>query len=161
MFHPEEVPVTRVQPTDVATGREVEIVVDEVDYTGPLLTVPQRLEALLVQVTEQETLVEKMKPHVAEAEEHGVTIAIENHGNQLIYSLDSLRYLAEFAPSERLGIALAPYHLPQDSKAIADLIRDLGPKMVHFYAWEHGMGCMEKLPKVQEMKQLPGYHHLD
>lgn len=105
--------------------------------------------------------VEKMKPHTDRAEELGVTIAIENHGNQLIFSPDSLRYLAEFAHSDRLGIALAPYHLPQDPNVLADLIRDLGPKMAHFYAWEHGMGCMEKRPKVQEMKQLPGYGPLD
>lgn len=105
--------------------------------------------------------VEKMKPQVATAEELGVTIAIENHGNQLIYSPDSLRYLAEYAESERLGIAFAPYHLPQDPELLAQLIRDLGPKMVHFYAWEHGMGCTTKLPKVQEMKQLPGVGELD
>jgi sugar phosphate isomerase/epimerase len=34
--------------------------------------------------------VEKMKPHVAVAEELGVTIGIENHANQLIESPDSL-----------------------------------------------------------------------
>jgi sugar phosphate isomerase/epimerase len=105
--------------------------------------------------------VESMKPHVAVAEELGVTIAIENHGNQLIDSPDSLKYLAEMTNSERLGIAFAPYHLPQDSVLLADLIRDLGSGMKHFYAWEHGMGCHVKMPKVQEMKQLPGYGQLD
>jgi sugar phosphate isomerase/epimerase len=105
--------------------------------------------------------VEAMKPHVALAEDLGVTIAIENHANQLIESPDSLRYLAEFSGSDRLGIAFAPYHLPQDPALLAQLVRDLGPRMVHFYAWEHGMGCHVKLPKVQEMKQLPGYGPLD
>lgn len=105
--------------------------------------------------------VEKMKPHVAKAEELGVTIAIENHGNQLIYTPDSLRYFAEYAESDSLGIALAPYHLEQDASLIANLIRDVGPKMVHFYAWEYGMGCTEKLPKRQELKQLPGFGSLD
>ncbi len=105
--------------------------------------------------------IEALKPHIAAAEEHGVTIAIENHGNQLIESLDSLRYFAEMAPSDRLGIALAPYHLPQDPEVLAGLIRDLGPKLVHFYAWEHGMGCTDLLPKAQEMQQLPGYGQLD
>ncbi|MFP6581019.1 MAG: sugar phosphate isomerase/epimerase family protein [Candidatus Hydrogenedentota bacterium] len=105
--------------------------------------------------------VESMKPHVAVAEDLGVTIAIENHNNQLIESPDSLKYLAEMSNSERLGIAFAPYHLPQDSALLANLIRDLGPGMKHFYAWEHGMGCHVKIPKVQEMKQLPGYGPLD
>ena len=108
-----------------------------------------------------QNFVEKMKPHTERAEELGVTIAIENHSSQLLYSPDSLRYLAEFADSDRLGIAFAPYHLPQDPKLLAQLIRDLGPKMVHFYAWEHGFGCMEKMPKAQEMQQLPGYGSLD
>lgn len=105
--------------------------------------------------------VEAMKPHVAVAEELGVTIGIENHANQLIESPDSLKYLAELCDSDRLGIAFAPYHLPQDSELLAQLIRDLSPRMVHFYAWEHGMGSHVKVPKVQEMKQLPGYGSLD
>jgi len=105
--------------------------------------------------------VEAMKPHIAVAEELGVTIAIENHGNALLESPDSLRYLAEMSPSDRLGIAYAPYHLPQDSELQAKLISDIGPRLVHFYAWEHGMGSRDKLPKVQEMKQLPGYGSFD
>ena len=106
--------------------------------------------------------VDQLKPLLATAEKHGVTIAIENHGKALIETPDSLRYLAEFAkPFPNLGIAFAPYHLPQDPEVLATLIRDLGPKLVHFYAWEHGDGCMTKLPKEQEMKQLPGYGPLD
>lgn len=105
--------------------------------------------------------VEAMKPHVAVAEELGVTIAIENHANALLESPDSLRYLAEMSPSDRLGIAYAPYHLPQDPELQAKLIADLGPRLVHFYAWEHGMGSHKKLPKVQEMKQLPGFGSFD
>lgn len=108
-----------------------------------------------------QAFVESMKPHVAVAEELGVTIAIENHGNQLIESPDSLKYLAELSGSDRLGIAFAPYHLPQDPEVLAGLIRDLGPGMVHFYAWEHGHGCMVKIPKAQEMQQLPGYGPLE
>ncbi len=54
---------------------------------------------------------EDMKPHVAKAEELGVTIAIENHIGQAIYHPDSLRYFAEFNRSANLGIAFAPHHL--------------------------------------------------
>jgi sugar phosphate isomerase/epimerase len=108
-----------------------------------------------------ETFIERMKPHVAVAEEAGVTIAIENHSNALIESFDSLRYLAELSPSPNLGIALAPYHLPQEPETIAHLIRDIAPRLAHFYAWEHGHGSRDKMPKVLEMKQLPGYGPLD
>lgn len=107
------------------------------------------------------SFVDAMQPHVAVAEKHGVTIGIENHGNALINTPDSIRYLGELSKSPRLGIALAPYHLPQDEKLIAGLIEGLGEKLVHFYAWEHGMGCHKKLPKAQEMLQMPGYGPLD
>jgi len=99
---------------------------------------------------------EKMKPHLAVADETGVTIAIENHGNNVIDSPDSMKYLAELRPSKNLGIALAPYHLPQDETLLSQLIRDLGDVIKVFYAWQHGNGCMKKLPKDQELLQMPG-----
>ena len=104
---------------------------------------------------------EKMKPHLEVAEETGVTIAIENHGNNLIDSPDSLKYLAELRTSENIGIALAPYHLPQEPELIAQLVKDLGSAINVFYAWEHGDGCATRLPKEQELKQLPGRGPLD
>jgi len=105
--------------------------------------------------------VEQMKPHLAAAEDAGVTIAIENHGRALISTPDSLRYLAELAPSDKLGIALAPYHLPQDERLLAGLIEELGPRLVHFYAWQYGEGCMRPMPKDRELKQMPGRGPLD
>ncbi len=105
--------------------------------------------------------IEKMKPHLAVAEEMGVTIAIENHGNNLIESPDSLKWLAELRPSSHLAVALAPYHLPQREKLLADLIRSLGDAIAMFYAWQHGLGCMKKLPKEQELLQMPGRGKLD
>jgi len=107
------------------------------------------------------SFIEQMKPHLEVAEETGVTIAIENHGNNLIESPESLRWLAELRPSDHLGIALAPYHLPQDPALLANLIRDLGNSIRVFYAWQHGMGAMKKLPKEQELLQMPGRGDLD
>ena len=104
---------------------------------------------------------EKMKPHLTVAEEAGVVIGIENHGNNLIDSPDSMRWLAELAPSPNIGIALAPYHLPQEPDLIAGLVKDLGERLAHFYAWEHGEGCHKKLPKEQELLQMPGRGTLD
>ncbi|MEO6785274.1 MAG: TIM barrel protein, partial [Chthoniobacteraceae bacterium] len=69
--------------------------------------------------------IEEMKPHVARAEELGVTIAIENHVGQAVYHPDSLRYFAEFNRSANLGIAFAPHHLYRWAGEIPKLIRDL------------------------------------
>ena len=104
---------------------------------------------------------EKMKPHIAIAEETQVTIAIENHAKSLIDTPDSLKWLAEFTPSPRLKIALAPYHLPQDTELLAGLIRDCGLALEVFYAWQHGAGCMMQQPKEQELLQMPGRGTLD
>ena len=105
--------------------------------------------------------VERMKPHLETAESTGVTIAIENHGNNLIESPDSLKWLTEMRPSPHLGVALAPYHLPQDEQRLSRLIRDLSEAITVFYAWQHGMGCHKKLPKEQELLQMPGRGSLD
>jgi len=104
---------------------------------------------------------EALKPHIEAAAGHDVTIGIENHGNALIESPDSMKWLVEFTDSRHLGIALAPYHLPDDASMIAKLIEDLGQHLCLFYAWQHGMGCHEKLPKEQELLQLPGKGDLD
>ena len=104
---------------------------------------------------------EKLKPHVALAEEKGVKIAIENHGGNIIESADSIRWLVESLPSPHLGIALAPYHLPQEPETLAALIRNLGPHLFVFYGWQHGNGAMQAQPKEQELLQLPGRGTLD
>jgi len=106
--------------------------------------------------------VEKMKPHAAAAAEKGVEIGIENHINNLIDTPDSLYWLAdEIRNLPGIGIALAPYHLPQDTKLLSDLIRHIDKKMTLFYAWEHGMGCMKPMPKDEELQQMPGRGKLD
>lgn len=104
--------------------------------------------------------VEKMKPHLEVAAENDVVIAIENHANNLIESPDSLKYLAEMG-GPHLGVALAPYHLPQDPTQLAELIRALGNRIKVFYAWQHGHGCHKKLPKEEELLQMPGRGELD
>jgi sugar phosphate isomerase/epimerase len=108
-----------------------------------------------------QAFVANLQPHVAVAEQLGVAIGIENHGNSLINEPDSIRYFAEFATSPHLGIALAPYHLPQDEDLIAGIIADLDKHLVFFQGWQHGMGCKDKLPKEQELLQLPGRGPLD
>ena len=105
--------------------------------------------------------IEKMKPHLEIAQKNGVTIAIENHGSNLFETADALKWLVELCEHPHIGVALAPYHLPQNSDELADLIRTLGNRMEVFYAWQHGMGCMKKLPREQELLQMPGRGTLD
>ncbi|MGV3661064.1 MAG: sugar phosphate isomerase/epimerase family protein [Prosthecobacter sp.] len=101
--------------------------------------------------------VEKMKPHAALAAENGVTIGIENHINNLIDKPDSLKWLADgIRNMPGIGIALAPFHLPQDPALLADLIRHIDQKMTLFYAWEHGRGSSKPMPKEEELQQMPG-----
>lgn len=103
-------------------------------------------------------MLETMKPHVAKAEENGVTIALENHIKQLLHHPDSLRYFAEFNKSPHLGIAFAPHHLHPWESEIPPLIRDLGDANIPFmYFQEHSEGIFKKAPKEIEMQQLPGY----
>jgi len=103
------------------------------------------------------TFLEKMKPHVAAAEEHGITIAVENHDRQLLYTPDSLRYFADMNKSPHLGVAFAPHHLYKNVAAMPGLIEHLGPSLAFFYAQEHGKGSRVKLPKKQELMQMPGF----
>ena len=110
------------------------------------------------------TFVEKMRPELEIAMDHGVDIAIENHGNNLIDSPDSLKWLIDLRPSKNLKIALAPYHLENldiDERGLADLIENLGNEIGVFYAWQYGMGCHKKLPKEQELMQMPGRGDFD
>lgn len=105
--------------------------------------------------------VEQMQPHLAAARECGVTIAIENHAHNLVDSTDAIKWLMELESSPHLGIALAPSHLPQDPQLLSSLIREIGPRIAVFYAWQNGHGFMTKLPKEEELLQLPGRGELD
>ncbi len=101
---------------------------------------------------------ELMKPHVARAEDLGVTIAIENHDKQLLCHPDALRYFAEFNRSPRLGVAFAPHHLHRWADQIPALIRDLGARQIPFlYCQEHSEGIRKQVPKEIELQQLPGF----
>lgn len=144
---------TRLQP-EMAVAKRFKVPVIVTGSGGPKDLQGEDLKAAVKKFAEQ------VKPHAEAAEKHGVTIAIENHSSSLINAPDSLRWLAELAPT-RVGIALAPYHLPQKSELIAELIRDCGTRIAHFYAWEHGKGSTQKLPKEEELTQLPGRGPLD
>lgn len=103
---------------------------------------------------------EQLAPHAEAAAERGITIGIENHSGMLVRSPDGIRHFLDAAPWPSVGIALAPYHLPQDPELLAGLIDAIGPRLALFYAWQHGKGSGE-LPKEEELLQLPGRGPLD
>ncbi|MDA0255843.1 MAG: TIM barrel protein [Planctomycetota bacterium] len=111
--------------------------------------------------SEIKRFLEKLRPSIAAAEETGGVLAIENHSNSLINSPDSIRWFGELVTSDRVGVALAPHHLPQDGELVASLARELGPRLKFVYAQQHGKGSKEKLPKQDELLQLPGRGPLD
>ncbi len=140
---------------EMAFAQELGVSLIVTGSTGPKELAGEELRAAV------SDFAEALKPHITAAEKHGITISIENHSSALIESPDSMRWLIEFTDSPHLGIALAPYHLPDDAQLVAQLIEDLGQGLALFYAWQHGMGCHEKLPKEQELMQMPGRGTLD
>lgn len=103
----------------------------------------------------------KLSPAIKQAEAGAGVIAIENHSNSLLNSPESIRRFTALVESDRVGIALAPHHLPQDSNLLADLAGDAGSAVKFVYAQQYGHGSSEKLPKEEELLQIPGRGSLD
>ncbi len=94
---------------------------------------------------------ESLKPQIELAEKHNSRLAIENHGNALLDSLDSFKAFVDLNPSPRVGIALAPYHVQATGASVEEAIRICGRQLLFFYAWQ----------KEPELRQLPGYGPAD
>jgi sugar phosphate isomerase/epimerase len=103
---------------------------------------------------------EKLKPVIARAGELGVKLAIENHLNGLLEPPESLNMLVDAIPDKHVGVAFAPFHLPQDPMLLGRLVGDLGERLLYYYAWQYGDGS-GNLPPPQQKKQLPGVGPLD
>lgn len=106
------------------------------------------------------TQAEKLKPLIAVAGEAGAQLAIENHSGSVLATRDAILWLMEAIPAKHVGLALAPYHLPQEPELLGRLVGDLGERLKFFYAWQHGDGSGE-IPPPQQRKQLPGVGPLD
>jgi sugar phosphate isomerase/epimerase len=91
--------------------------------------------------------IEDLKPLVELAEKHNSYLAIENHGNALLCSLDSFKAFVDINKSPRLGIALAPYHIQTLKASVPEAIRICGRQLMFFYAWQHYPNS-EQLPGV-------------
>ena len=107
------------------------------------------------------SLIEDLRPVAEVSEREGVKVAIENHSGTLLASVESVQLFFRENPYSTIGLALAPYHLPQDPELIASLVEEAGRHLFVFYAWQYGKGCMQKLSKEQELEQMPGRGSLD
>ncbi len=99
---------------------------------------------------------EKLEPSIEAARATGCVIAIENHSKSLLQTPAGIRAFAEAIKDECIGVALAPHHLPQDPDLVARLAADLGPRLKFVYAQQLGRGSQERLPKEEELLQMPG-----
>ena len=94
---------------------------------------------------------EGVKPLADLAAKHNSYLAIENHGGALLSTLDSFKAFVDHNRHERLGIALAPYHLQRLKVSVAEAIGVAGKQLLFFYAWQHARG----------VGQLPGHGPTD
>jgi sugar phosphate isomerase/epimerase len=101
---------------------------------------PEELTARMKQYMEE------LKPLAELAEKQNSFLAIENHGDALLNTLDSLKAFVDLNPSPRIGIALAPYHLQGLRVSVPEAVRVCGKQLFFFYAWQRQDGD----------KQLPG-----
>ncbi len=98
--------------------------------------------------------IESLKPLLDLAEQNNSYLAIENHGNALLCSLDSFKAFVDINQSPRLGIALAPYHVQPLKASVPEAIRICGRQLLFFYAWQNYPGS-EQLPGVGPTDMTP------
>ncbi len=94
---------------------------------------------------------EGLKGDAELAAQHDSYIAIENHGNALLDSVDSFKAFVDLNTNPRLGIALAPYHLQRHKAPVEEAIAVSGKQLFFFYAWQ----------KARGVEQLPGHGPTD
>lgn len=94
---------------------------------------------------------ESLKGELDLAEKHNSYLAIENHGNALLDSLDSFKAFVDLNRNPRLGIALAPYHVQGRKESVEQAISICGGQLFYFYAWQ----------RATEVGQLPGHGPAD
>jgi sugar phosphate isomerase/epimerase len=90
---------------------------------------------------------ESLKPEAELAEKYDSYLAIENHSDSLLCSLDSLKAFADLNRNRRLGIALAPYHMQVIKASVEEAISIAGRHLFFFYAWQNAPG-EQQLPGI-------------
>jgi sugar phosphate isomerase/epimerase len=95
---------------------------------------------------------EELQPEIDLAQKFKVKMAIENHGDALLDTIESMEMFMKLNPApDVVGIALAPYHVQAVKASVTDAIRICGTQLLFFYAWQLAAG----------IKQLPGHGPID
>lgn len=89
---------------------------------------------------------EALKPEAELAEKHNSYLAIENHGQSLLDSVDSFKAFVDLNKYPRVGLALAPYHIQALKQSVDEAIAASGKQLLFFYAWQN----------APDTQQLPG-----
>jgi sugar phosphate isomerase/epimerase len=98
---------------------------------------------------------EKLKPEIELAAANGCVLAVENHGNGLLSTLDSLKAFTDINPDPKLvGIALAPFHLQATQASVEEAIRICASQLRFFYAWQHAEGT-DQMPGLGATDFVP------
>jgi sugar phosphate isomerase/epimerase len=87
--------------------------------------------------------IESLKESLELAEKYNSYIAVENHGNALLDSLDSLKAFVELNRHPRLGIALAPFHLQRRNESVERAIEICGDQLLFVYGWQDAEGTAQ------------------
>jgi len=103
--------------------------------------------------------IESLKPSIELAEKYNSYLAIENHGQALLDSLDSFKAFVDMNSSPRLGLALAPYHIQALKGSVPEAIRICGQQLFFFYAWQN-QADVKQLPGVGPTDMTPWIHAL-
>jgi sugar phosphate isomerase/epimerase len=94
----------------------------------------------------------RLQQEIDLARKHRVRLAVENHGDALLSTLDSIRQFRTLNPApDVVGIALAGYHLQGAGIPVEEAVRVCGDQLLFFYAWQKGNG----------FDQLPGHGPTD
>jgi len=112
---------------------------------------------------------EKLKPLAELAEKYNSYLALENHGNALLDSLDSLKAFVDLNRCPRLGLALAPYHIQRLQASVPEAIRICGQQLFFFYAWQlekgvkqlPGVGATDMLPWIRALSEVKYRGHVN
>lgn len=108
-----------------------------------------------------------LQPEIDLARKNRVRLAIENHGDALLDTIDSMEMFVKLNPAPGMvGIALAPYHVQAIKASVTDAIRACGSQLLFFYAWQMekgirqlpGHGPVDFAPWLQALKQQQ-FHH--
>jgi sugar phosphate isomerase/epimerase len=130
--------------------------------------------------TRMKRFVESLKPDLELCEKYDSRLAIENHANALLHTLDSMKLFVETASDHpRLGIALAPYHVQSlPNQPVREAIRIGGERLFFIYMWQKpasgetpegqlpGIGPVDVTPWLAELRRIdycypvtPFMHH--